>query len=172
MSSPRTASPAATAEGGRKWLTASVVDDAREVIARVFDEAERRDARHGHPWVALVDGNNHQIDRIRAEAAARNLEVAIVVDVVHVLEYLWSAAWSFFAEGDPDAEAWVGEKALAVLEGRASIVAASIRRKATTSRSSPPSGPTPTVAPTTCSPRRPTSTTRPPWPAAGRSPRA
>jgi len=115
-----------------KWLTASVVDDAREVIARVFDEAERRDARHGHPWVALVDGNNHQIDRIRAEAAARNLEVAIVVDVVHVLEYLWSAAWSFFAEGDPDAEAWVGEKALAVLEGRASIVAASIRRKATT----------------------------------------
>ena len=102
------------------------------MIARVFDEAERRDPRHGHPWVALVDGNNHQIDRIHAEAAARNLEVAIVVDFVHVLEYLWAAAWTFFAEGDPAAEAWVGDKALAVLEGKASIVAASIRRKATT----------------------------------------
>ena len=43
----------------------------------------------------------------------------IVVDYVHVLEYLWDAAWCFFAEGDPAAEAWVGEKALAVLEGKA-----------------------------------------------------
>jgi len=49
-----------------------------------------------------------------------------------VLEYLWGASWSFFAEGDPSAEDWVSEKALAVLEGKASIVAAAIRRKATT----------------------------------------
>ena len=46
-------------------------------------------------------------------------------------EYLWGACWSFFNEGDPAAERWVHEKALAVLEGKASIVAASIRRKAT-----------------------------------------
>jgi hypothetical protein len=48
-----------------------------------------------------------------------------------VLEYLWRAAWSFFAEGDPAAEGWVSDKALDILAGRASIVAASIRRKAT-----------------------------------------
>jgi hypothetical protein len=29
------------------------------------------------------------------------LKVTILVDCVHVLEYLWSAAWSFFKEGDP-----------------------------------------------------------------------
>jgi hypothetical protein len=56
-----------------------------------------------------------------------------VVDFIHVLEYLWRAAWSFFDEGDAAAEAWVHEKALAVLEGKASIVAAAIRRKATRS---------------------------------------
>jgi len=44
----------------------------------------------------------------------------------------WSAAWSFFTEGDPAAEKWVCDKALAVLNGQASTVAASIRRKATT----------------------------------------
>ena len=81
--------------------------------------------------MALVDGNNHQIDRIKAEARKRKLEVTIVVDVVHVLEYLWGAAWCFFTEGDPDAEQWVHEKALAILEGKAGIVAAAIRRKAT-----------------------------------------
>jgi hypothetical protein len=47
------------------------------------------------------------------------------------MEHLWSAAWSFFNEGDPAAERWVKEKTLALLDGKASIVAASIRRKAT-----------------------------------------
>jgi hypothetical protein len=43
--------------------------------------------------VALVDGNAHQIDRIRAEADARDVPVTIVVDFVHVIEYVWKAAW-------------------------------------------------------------------------------
>ncbi len=114
-----------------KWLTASVVEDAATVVGDIFDEAERRDPNHERTWVALVDGNNHQIDRIKAEAKARKIKVTIVVDFVHVLEYLWSAAWSFFTEGDPTAESWVHEKALAVLEGNAGNTAAAIRRKAT-----------------------------------------
>ncbi len=114
-----------------KWLTASVVEDAASVVADIFEEAERRDGEHQRTWVALVDGNNHQIDRIKAEAKKRKVKVTIVVDLVHVLEYLWSAAWSFFDEGDAAAETWVHEKALAVLDGNAGIVAASLRRKAT-----------------------------------------
>jgi len=114
-----------------KWLTASVVDDAREVIATAFCEAQRRDPDHTRPFVALVDGNNHQIDRIKAEAKKRSVDVTVVVDFVHVLEYLWGAAWCFFAEGDPAAEAWVADKGLAVLEGKAGIVAGAIKRKAT-----------------------------------------
>ncbi|MDP9441236.1 MAG: ISKra4 family transposase, partial [Actinomycetota bacterium] len=120
-------------KAGVKWLTASVVDDAASVVADVFDEAERRDPAHERIWVALVDGNNHQIERIGAEAGRRGVQVSIVVDFIHVLEYVWRAAWCFFAEGDAAAEAWVHEKALAVLAGKASIVAAAIRRKATRS---------------------------------------
>jgi hypothetical protein len=114
-----------------KWLTASVVEDASEVVGRLFDEAERRDSGHQRRWVALVDGNNHQIDLIGAEARARGVEVAIVVDLVHVLEYLWAAAWCFFAEGDTAAEGWVRDRALSVLQGRAREVASGIRRRAT-----------------------------------------
>jgi hypothetical protein len=116
----------------RRWLTASVLEDAAAVVADVFDEAQRRDPNHERTWVALVDGNNHQIDRITKEAKAHGIKVTILIDLVHVLEYLWGAAWSFFQEGDPAAEAWVHDKALAVLEGKAGIVAAAIRRKATT----------------------------------------
>ncbi len=117
-----------------KWVTASVVDDAAEVIADVFAEAERRDRHHERTWVALVDGNNHQITRIQAEAASRGITVTVVIDLVHVLEYLWAAAWCFFPEADPGAETWVRQRALAILEGHALAVAAGIRRRATAAR--------------------------------------
>ena len=124
---PKPPAPVAKA----KWLTASVAEDAKEVIAAAFVEAERRDPGHLRPWVALVDGNRHQIDRIKAEAKMRGIDITILVDWVHVVEYLWGAARCFYAETDPEGEAFVAEKALAVLEGKAGIVAGAIRRKAT-----------------------------------------
>ncbi|MGE5695804.1 MAG: ISKra4 family transposase [Candidatus Sericytochromatia bacterium] len=119
--------PAATG----KWLTASVVDDAATVVADVFDEATRRDPTHARTWVALVDGANHQIDRINAEAVSRGVRVHILVDFVHIVEYLWKATWCFHDEGNPAAESWVHAKARAVLAGNARSVAAGIRRTAT-----------------------------------------
>lgn len=117
-----------------KWVTASVVDDAAAVIGAIFDQAERRDPAHARTWVALVDGNNHQIDRIRTEASTRGIQVTVLIDLVHVLEYLWGAAWCFFPEADPSAEAWVRQRALAILHGHAREVAAGIRRRATTAK--------------------------------------
>ncbi|MGH9041983.1 MAG: hypothetical protein ACRDZ3_17320 [Acidimicrobiia bacterium] len=70
-----------------KWLTASVVEDAAEVIGKVFDEAQRRDEKHQRTWVALVDGNSHQIDRIEAEAQNRNLNITIVIDLCRARDY-------------------------------------------------------------------------------------
>jgi len=145
----------------RKWLTASVIEDAAAVITDVFDEAQRRDPNHERTWVALADGNNHQIDRIKKEAKARDIKVTILIDLVHVLKYLWGAAWNIFDEGDPAAETWVHDKALAVLQGKAGIIAAAIRRKATTSTSTPISEPTLTAPPTTSTTNAPTSTIPP-----------
>jgi hypothetical protein len=117
-----------------KWLTASVVEDAAIVVSQIFDEAERRDPDHVRSWVALVDGANHQIDCINKEAETRNVKITIVVDFIHVLGYLWGAARCFHPDGGPEGRRWVREKALDVLYGKASLVAAAIRRKATTWR--------------------------------------
>jgi len=100
-----------------KWLAGSVRNDPAEVIAAMFDEAEARDPLHLRTWVVLVDGAEHQLDLIRAEAARRGAEVHIVIDLVHVLEYIWKAAWSLHDAGDPAAEDWVAARALAVLAG-------------------------------------------------------
>ncbi|MDQ6784741.1 MAG: ISKra4 family transposase, partial [Actinomycetota bacterium] len=88
--------PAPAPAARNKWVTASVVYDAATVVAEVFDQAERRDPAHRRTWVALVDGNNHQINRIGAEAAARGTSIAILIDLIHVIEYLWGAAWYFY----------------------------------------------------------------------------
>lgn len=114
-----------------KWLIASVMESTGEVVAKVFDEAERRDPEHRRQWLVLVDGLKHQLDCIKAEARARGLDVVILVDFIHVLEYLWKAAWCFFDEGDPDAEQWVHRHAFTILQGRSSDVAGAVRRKAT-----------------------------------------
>jgi hypothetical protein len=120
-----------------KWLTASVTDDIPAVITAAFDEAERRDPGHKREWAVLVDGNSTQIEAITAETAARGVTVTIVCDLIHVLEYLWKAAWSFFDKGEPAAEEWVADQARKILHGKARQVAAGIRRRATTCGYSP-----------------------------------
>lgn len=115
-----------------KWLTGSVTDDVPAVVTAAFDEATRRDPDHQRTWVVLVDGNRHQIEAIQAEATRRGVTVHIVVDFIHVLEYIWGAAWSFFHPGDPDAEQWVAGVLTKILDGKARQVAAGIRRRATT----------------------------------------
>ena len=89
-----------------KWLAGSVRKDPAEVIAAAFDEAGARDPGHRRTWVVLVDGAEHQLSLIRAEAARRDVTVHVIIDIIHVLEYLWAAAWSFHAAGDRAAEDW------------------------------------------------------------------
>jgi hypothetical protein len=113
-----------------KWLAGSVELDPAEVIAAAFSQAEARDPQHRRTWVVLVDGAEHQLDLIRAEAARRGVTIHIVIDLIHVLEYIWKAAWSLHPAADPAAEDWVAVKALAVLAGASARVAAEITAEA------------------------------------------
>ena len=144
-----------------KWLTASVTDDIPAVISTAFDEAERRDPRHKREWVVLVDGNNTQIEAVTTEAAARGVTVTINIDFIHVLEYLWKAAWSFFDKGEPAAEEWVAGQARKILHGKPA------RSRPGSAAAPPPTGtprpsaPAPTSAPATWTTSRTTWTTPP-----------
>lgn len=116
-------------ENKRVW--ASVAEEPEHVVRTAFDEGERRDPARTKRWIALVDGNKDQIRLLRREAKRRGIELTIVLDIIHVLEYLWKAAWCFFPEGDPGAQEWVTERLRRILCGEASLVAAGIRRSAT-----------------------------------------
>jgi hypothetical protein len=97
-------------------LDASVVDSTIPMVARLFDRATQRDPYHQRRWIVLVDGDNHQIDRILSEAHAHRVHVDIIVDFVHVLEYLWKAAEDLHPTG-PGRAGFVARTARDLLEG-------------------------------------------------------
>ena len=114
-----------------KRVSASVVLDTRQVIRQTFEEALRRDPAHRRQWVVLVDGNRDQIATIRAVARELGVEVTLVLDLIHVLEYLWKAAYSFHDDGSKDAEAWVEQRLIGLLDGQsAGYLAKGMRRNA------------------------------------------
>lgn len=101
-----------------KRVWASIVHSPQRVIDDAFDEALRRDPDRGRRWVVLVDGNKDQLARIKRAARSSGVEITIVLDIVHVLEYLWTAAYAFHPDGTDEAEQWVKCRLLALLNGR------------------------------------------------------
>lgn len=101
----------------RKRVWASAQRSAQAVIDDAFAEATRRDPDHRRRWVVLVDGQREQIRRVKKAAQKFGATITIVLDIVHVLEYLWSAAYAFHKDGTPEAEAWVEHQLVKLLSG-------------------------------------------------------
>lgn len=116
-------------EDKRVW--ASVKHPPETIIKQAFEEAERRDPKHSKEWIALVDGNETQLDLLRQAAKDYGVKLVIILDLIHVLEYLWRAAWAFHATGDVAVESWVTERLAEILRGHSSLIAAGMRRSAT-----------------------------------------
>jgi hypothetical protein len=119
--------PPQAPEAAGTWYTADIAGGAAGTIAALFDQAGRRDPARARTWIALADGDNHQIAQIQDQAAARGVAVTILIDFVHVQEYLWKAAWCFHKPRDPAIEAWVTAQELDILHGRAAQVIARIK---------------------------------------------
>jgi hypothetical protein len=118
--------PPAPPQSGHRWcparLTASTTDTAAAVIAAGSHEAERRDPDHRRLRIALIDGNSHQIDRIITAPHERKTNVTILIDLIHATEYVWKAAWCFYPDDAPGAEAWVHTQVAKILEDKAGTV--------------------------------------------------
>jgi hypothetical protein len=113
----------------RTW--AGVVKSQKEMVEEAFLEAIRRDPEQQMKWVVLIDGNEDLIRQVDVMASRYKVDVEVVQDFVHVLEYLWKAAHALHPDQPAERERWVGERAKAVLEGQAREVAIGLRRAAT-----------------------------------------
>ena len=111
-----------------KRVWASVERESEAVIEETFLEALARDPKHCRQWVALIDGNKDQLAIIRA-MADKHGPVRIVVDLMHVLEYLWRAAHALCGDGTKAAETWVQDQLLSLLRGESVAKIATIMRR-------------------------------------------
>ena len=117
-----------------KRVWASLEQEPREVLEEAFREALQRDPQGNQRWVAVVDGNETQLTILKELAEHYGVRLTIVLDIFHVLEYLWKAGHALAAEGSAELEQWVLQRLGRVLEGRAPQVAAGMRRSATKRR--------------------------------------
>ena len=108
-------------EGKRVW--ASLVKQPEEVIREAFDEALHRDPNQQKLFCALVDGNKTQLAILKKLAGKHSINLTIVLDIIHVIEYLWKAAFSFHSPTSKQAEDWVSQRLVRILEGKSSWVA-------------------------------------------------
>ena len=116
-------------ESKRVW--ASVQETPEEVIKEGFREARLRDPEGRKRWVALVDGNETQLQILRKLFRRYGYYPLIVLDFAHVAEYVWKAGMALLGEGQAQLDTWATDHLLGVLRGRSGQMAAGMRRSAT-----------------------------------------
>ena len=110
-------------ENKRVW--ASLLKGKTAVILEVAEEMERRDPSASKTRVALTDGERALQIRVG------KLGVTLVLDLMHVLEKVWKAAYVLHAEGSLDADLWVRDRTLRILSGGVGQVVKGIRQSVT-----------------------------------------
>ncbi len=115
--------------GTKLW--ARLEKSMHTVIETGFAEAKRRDPEQRAEWVVLVDGALTQLDDIEQAAKTFGVEVVIILDIIHVLEYLWKAAKAWLPPDDPKIAQWVCDKISQLLQGEVKSVVRNLRRGAT-----------------------------------------
>ena len=114
-------------ENKRVW--ASLLKGKTALIAEVAQEMQRRDPQASKTRVALTDG-----ERALQILVERTLGVTLILDLLHVLEKLWKAAYVFHPEGSLQAELWVLDRTLRILFGEVGQVVKGIRQSVTKRR--------------------------------------
>ena len=114
-----------------KRVWASVERGSESVIEESFLEALQRDPEQNRDWIVLVDGLPNQLKQINRIMKKHKVNTTIIMDFIHVLEYLWKAAWCFFDKNDVKVEDWIDKRAIEILRGNASQVAKGLGVSAT-----------------------------------------
>ena len=95
-------------------------------LARLARRVDRRQGEHVQHRMALTDGAEALQDRVLSTFPGFTL----VLDIIHVLEYLWNAANALLGETHPDRTGWVKEQLLCILTGQTEAVIQTLEQRA------------------------------------------
>ena len=127
-------SPEPVARHKRVWSSLTYeqgdlqVDAETEVFTWMASEVAAR--RHdGQPMICLMDGQRSLWTSCAAYLPQS--EVVEILDLLHAMEYVWNAAYLFYAEGSDAASAFVRDRVLRILRGEVGYVIGGLRQMAT-----------------------------------------
>lgn len=120
-----------------KTVAASVVKSQKDGIREMFDEGARRDPEHLRQTVVLVDGEERQQATIKEQARVRRWSITMIVDLIHVLSYVWKAAAALFKSDPARIDVSVTSYLQMLLDGDVRLLARHLRRLATEQKLSP-----------------------------------
>ena len=106
---------------------ASLVRTKPAVMELIKADAARRDPEHHTPVVVRLDGalgRWHLTPQLFKPWKRRTC----LLDILHVVGSLWSAANAWFGEGSKDGTRWVQAKLTAILRGRVGYVIGGLRQ--------------------------------------------
>lgn len=111
-----------------KRLNASIVKSQAEGVAEMFDEFDRRDPLRCRTAIVLLDGEEHQQTAVFDERRKRDRNLILVLDIIHVLSYLWAAGFALCHKNPAQTEAWVVRFLFKLLTRPVESVIADIQR--------------------------------------------
>jgi len=100
-------------------------------FAELVNRIIQRDPTESKPIVALMDGEKKLETDLRQslkEANQIHRLDCIILDVIHMMGYLWTAGTALYGEKGSDRKLWVRKQGLAIFEGKVGRVIGALRQ--------------------------------------------
>jgi hypothetical protein len=117
-----------------KRVSASVQKSLSTGVGEMFDELDLRDPERTRCAVVLVDGDEHQQAAILDQGRCRERKLTIVLDLIHVIHYLWLAGFALCRKNHAKTDVWVARHLLLLLSHPVADLLAKIQRATTAQR--------------------------------------
>ena len=105
---------------------ASLVRTKEEVMDAIKADAEKRDPKHKRPLAILLDGDL-KLWRLVVARFREWKKKFFVLDIIHVISYLWLAANALFGEESPEGKRWVRAKLTELFKGNVGYVIGALK---------------------------------------------
>ena len=95
------------------------------------EQIRSRNRNNRKPIVAVCDGDRALWQKVKGLSKTLGVLIVCILDLYHVLERLWSAAYCFHPEGSDQAQRFVAERLRRLLEGEVGYVIGGLKQMAT-----------------------------------------
>jgi len=95
---------------------ASLERTKEAVVREIVNDAQRRNPDQKRQMVVVMDGALHLWSLV--ELVLKGIEYTGILDIIHVVEYLWKAVNAMNGEKNSDNKQWVYKHLVYILEGR------------------------------------------------------